>query len=95
MPAIFAHYIFGAEALADFAAPMRQMVVPQSGHLPFVMGLPFFVTPSTGSFIIFFALHFTQYASIAIVNLSSSCIRAQSPRIGERTFSSCSCGLKL
>ena len=31
------------------AAPMRQMVVPQSGHLPFVMGLPFFVVPSTGS----------------------------------------------
>lgn len=43
-----------------FAAPMRQIVVPQSGHLPFVMGLPFFVVLSTGSFMIFFALHFTQ-----------------------------------
>ena len=43
-----------------FAALIRQMVVPQSGHLPFVMGLPFFVVLSTGSFMIFFALHFTQ-----------------------------------
>ena len=34
-----------------FAAPMRQIVVPQSGHLPFVMGLPFFVVLSTGSLI--------------------------------------------
>ena len=49
-----------------FAAPMRQMVVPQSGHLPFVIGLPFFVVLSTGSFMIFLALHFTQYASIAM-----------------------------
>lgn len=49
-----------------FAAPMRQIVVPQSGHLPFVIGLPFLVTPSTGSCMVFFALHFTQYASIAI-----------------------------
>ena len=45
-----------------FAAPIRQMVVPQSGHLPFVMGLPFFVVPSTGSCMIFLALHFTHYA---------------------------------
>ena len=50
---------------------MRQMVVPQSGHLPLVMGLPFFVVLSTGSFIIFLALHFTQYASIAMSNLYS------------------------
>ena len=38
-----------------FAAPIRQMVVPQSGHLPFVMGLPFFVVPSTGSCMLFMA----------------------------------------
>jgi hypothetical protein len=53
------------------AAPMRQIVVPQSGHLPLVIGLPFFVVLSTGSFMIFFALHFTQYASIAMSNLNS------------------------
>ena len=56
-----------------FAAPMRQMVVPQSGHLPFVIGLPFFVVLSTGSCIIFLALHFTQYASIAMAVKHLSC----------------------
>jgi hypothetical protein len=50
---------------------MRQIVVPQSGHLPLVIGLPFFVVLSTGSFMIFFALHFMQYASIAMSNLNS------------------------
>lgn len=46
--------------------PMRQIVVPQSGHLPLVIGLPFLVVLSTGSFISFLARHLTQYASIAI-----------------------------
>ena len=41
-------------------APIRQMVVPQSGHFPFTIGLPFLVRLSAGSFMIFFALHFTQ-----------------------------------
>ena len=49
------------------AAPIRQMVVPQSGQVPLVIGLPFFVVLSTGFCISFFALHFTQYASIAMV----------------------------
>lgn len=31
MPAIFAHYTFGAEALADFAAPMRRIVCAHRG----------------------------------------------------------------
>ena len=44
--------------------PIRQTVVPHTGHLPLVMGLPFLVTPATGSAISRFALHFTQYASI-------------------------------
>lgn len=56
-----------------FAAPMRQIVVPQSGHLPLVMGLPFFVVPSTGSVMIFLALHFTQYASIAMAAKTPRC----------------------
>ena len=75
---------YGALMMLYFAAPMRQMVVPQSGHLPLVMGLPFLVTPSTGSFMIFFALHLTQYASIAILNLSSFNIGVVVPTIGER-----------
>lgn len=55
-------------------APIRQMVVPQSGHFPFTIGLPFLVRPSLGSTMTFFALHFTQYASISI---SSSFPRKQ------------------
>ena len=31
MPAIFAHCIFGAEALADFAAPIRRIVCAHRG----------------------------------------------------------------
>lgn len=42
------------------AAPIRQIVVPQSGQVPFVMGLPFFVVLSTGFCMFFLALHFTQ-----------------------------------
>ena len=63
-----------------FAAPIRQIVVPQSGHLPFVMGLPFFVMLSTGSFMIFFALHFTQYASIAMAEKHLSVLYSHEPQ---------------
>ena len=68
-----------------FVAPIRQIVVPQSGHVPFVMGLPFFVVLSTGFCMTFFALHFTQYASIAIVtskNASPTIPRIPMPRSG-------------
>lgn len=40
------------------------MPVPQLGHLPFMAERPFFILTSFASFISFFALHFTQYASI-------------------------------
>ena len=36
----------GGRKVCYFAEPMRQIVVPQSGHLPLVMGLPFFVVPT-------------------------------------------------
>jgi hypothetical protein len=53
------------------------MVVPQSGQVPFVIGLPFFVVLSTGFCISFLVLHFTQYASMAIlvasISLSDMC----------------------
>jgi len=39
--------------------------VPQSGHLPFDALRLFFIVTSLGSFISFFPLHFTQYASIS------------------------------
>jgi hypothetical protein len=41
--------------------------VPQTGHTPFVAGLPFFNVTGCASLISCFALHFTQYASIGIL----------------------------
>lgn len=49
-----------AHAADYFAAPMRMIVVPQTGHLPFIAGFPFFRVIATGSFISRLALHFTQ-----------------------------------
>ncbi len=43
-----------------FAAPIRMIVVPHTGHLPFVAGFPFFRVTGVGSFISRLALHFTQ-----------------------------------
>lgn len=45
---------------------MRIIVVPHTGHVPFVAGLPFFKVTGFGSFISRFALHFTQYASMTL-----------------------------
>jgi len=47
---------------ADYAAPMRNRVVPHFGHLPFIAGFPFFSFTFFGSDISRFARHFTQYA---------------------------------
>src|SRR5438445_13631320 len=49
---------------AYFAAPIRIIVVPQTGHLPFIAGLPFFSLAATGFLIsrlarLFTQLHFT------------------------------------
>jgi hypothetical protein len=46
------------------------------------------VVLSTGSFMIFFALHFTQYASIAMSNLNSLFREGRSPQptARERAF---------
>ena len=46
---------------------MRNIFVPQTGQLPCVAGLPFFIVTFFSSFIVLFALHLTQYASVAIV----------------------------
>lgn len=43
--------------------PMRNIFVPQTGQVPCVAGLPFFIVIFCASFISRFALHFTQYAS--------------------------------
>jgi len=44
------------------------MLVPHSGQVPFMAGLPFFRVVSFGSLISLFVLHFTQYA-VAILTL--------------------------
>jgi triosephosphate isomerase len=41
--------------------PMRNILVPHLGQVPFVAGLPFLSFTLFGSFISRFALHFTQY----------------------------------
>lgn len=43
------------------------MPVLQSGQLPLTQSLPFAIFPATGLTIIFFALHFTQYASVITI----------------------------
>lgn len=45
-------------------APILNIFVPQWEQVPEVAGLPFFMVTAVGSFISFFALHLTQYASI-------------------------------
>jgi len=47
-----------------YAFPIRNIFVPQEGHVPWVAGLPFFIVIAFGSFISFLARHFTQYACI-------------------------------
>ena len=52
----------------DQALPMiLNMPVPHVGHVPFIALRPLAMTTSFGSFMSRFALHFTQYASTAMV----------------------------
>jgi hypothetical protein len=46
--------------------PMRNIFVPQTGQMPWVAGLPFFMVTFFSSFIILLDLHLTQYASVAM-----------------------------
>ena len=43
-----------------FAAPIRNMLVPQVGQTPLLAGLPFFIVMALAFFISFFKRHFTQ-----------------------------------
>src|SRR6266705_1270289 len=60
-----------ADFPAYFAAPIRIIVVPQTGHFPFIAGLPVFSLTATGFLIYRLARHFTQ----------SPCTMAESPRV--------------
>jgi hypothetical protein len=47
--------------------PILNILVPQTGQTPCVAGLPFFMVTFFSSFIVRLDLHFTQYASVAMV----------------------------
>ena len=64
-----------AKAFAYSAFPMRKRVVPQTGQVPLVAGLPFFIVTCCGSFISRLVLHFRQYASIPCAFLSCPAVR--------------------
>ena len=50
---------------------MRNTLVPQVGHSPWVAGRPFFITIDLGFLISLFARHFMQYACILTSSLFS------------------------
>lgn len=50
-----------------YFAPILNILVPQTEQMPWVAGLPFFMVTFFSSFIVLFALHLTQYASVAMV----------------------------
>ena len=45
-------------------SPILNILVPHTGHIPWVAGLPFFMVMLLASFISLLARHFTQYACI-------------------------------
>ncbi len=49
-----------SDYFAAGAAPILNIFVPQSGQIPSVAGLPFFIVTGLGSFISFLLLHFMQ-----------------------------------
>jgi len=49
-----------------YGLPIRNILVPHSGQVPFIAGLPFFNVVSCGSLISLFVLHFTQYAVVIL-----------------------------
>jgi len=56
-----------------YAAPILNIFVPHTGHLPSVAGRPFFMVICVASFISRLVLHLTQYAcGVAILEKSLS-----------------------
>lgn len=58
---------FSFEQNRSFYPPILYIPVPQTGHLPFIAGLPFFIVTFTALGSSRFARHFTQYM-VAIVS---------------------------
>lgn len=55
-----------------YLAPILYIPVPQTGHLPFIAGLPFFIVTFSGFSTSLFARHLTQYIETAIITFTSS-----------------------
>jgi len=49
-----------------YAFPILNILVPHTGHVPCVAGLPFFIVMLLVSLISLLARHFTQYACISV-----------------------------
>ena len=61
-----------------YAFPILNTLVPQVGHMPWVAGLPFFMTMDLGFLISTLVLHFMQYASMPVL-LSLWSVRSKVP----------------
>jgi len=51
--------------VCSYLLPIRNILVPHVGHVPWVAGLPFFIVMDLGSLISFLARHLTQYACMS------------------------------
>ena len=69
------------------ALPILYMPVPQTGHAPFVAGLPFFIVTGVASFISRWVRHFRRYASKAILlELSALYVRCTTIAYSDEQF---------
>lgn len=66
-------YIAFKKILKAYAAlPILYIPVPQTGHLPFIAGLPFFIVTGVALGSSRFARHLTQYISAILSHLLST-----------------------
>jgi hypothetical protein len=70
----------GSGAVGYDDAPILNILVPHSGHLPSVAGRPFFIVICVASFISRLVLHLTQYAWGAAIRLALLSDRLGTPK---------------
>ncbi len=58
-----------SEKVYCYLLPILNILVPHTGHVPWVAGLPFFMVILLGSFISLLVRHFMQYACIRFTSL--------------------------
>ncbi len=56
--------------LQGYAFPILNILVPQTGHTPWVAGFPFFMVMALAYFISLLVRHFTQYACISYTSFT-------------------------